>query len=98
MSISDASEVNLFKMAEFDDGEVLPSVEDRKAEVNLLSELNRIGIGIGHLNSTLVMQNQARSYILGPQLSTMYQSQAGINTQKHFASVTGKALTKVDFG
>ena len=55
--MSDNSDVNLFQKADVDDGEVLPSVEDRKAEVNLFSELNRTGKGIGPLNSTVIMKS-----------------------------------------
>lgn len=44
---------------DFEDAEVIPSVEDRKGEVNLFSELNRTtGMGIGHLNSTLIFKHQ----------------------------------------
>ncbi len=58
LSMSDCnSDVDLFQKAELDDGEVLPSVEDRKAEVNLFSELNKTGKGIGPLNSTLIMKS-----------------------------------------
>jgi hypothetical protein len=57
LSMSENSDVDLFQKADVDDGEVLPSVEDRKAEVNLFSELNRTGKGIGPLNSTLIMKS-----------------------------------------
>jgi len=56
-SISENSDIGLLRKAMMDEGEVLPSVEERKAEVNLFSELNRTGKGIGPLNSTLIMKS-----------------------------------------
>jgi len=79
-----------------DEGEVLPSAEDRKAEVNSIGEMSGTARGIGHLNSTLVMQPHTRPHLIGPQLSTMYQSVS--NTHKNMTCATGKTLTRVDFG